>query len=88
MQEAKAGFDRANAEELKAENELDLAIDNLRKITGTRYANLKKIDIDIPLIEPNPANVEKWVENAMKGNLRIAEARIDELIQRDQLRKK
>ena len=87
VQEAKAGFDRANAERLKAENELDLAIDNLRKITGTRYANLKKIDIDIPLIEPNPANVEKWVENAMKGNLRIAEARIDELIQRDQLRK-
>ena len=38
-------------------------------------------------MEPNPANVEKWVDNAMRGNLRIAEARIDELIQRDQLRK-
>ena len=87
VQEAKAGFDRANAERLKAENELDLAMDNLRKITGTRYAKLKKIDIDIPLIEPSPSKIEKWVENAMKGNLKIAESRIDELIQRDQLRK-
>ena len=87
VQEARAGFDRASAERLKAENELDLAIDNLRKITGIRYGELKKIDIDIPLIQPSPSTVEQWVKNAMDSNLSIAEARIDELIQKDQLRK-
>ncbi|MEC8148558.1 MAG: TolC family outer membrane protein [Pseudomonadota bacterium] len=87
LQEARAGFDRANAERLKAKNELDLAIDNIRKITNQRYSNLRKIDIDLPLIAPVPPDVEHWVKNSLKGNLKIAEAQIDELIQKDQLRK-
>ncbi len=87
VQEARAGYDRANAEKLKAKNELDLAIDSLKKVTGTHYTNLKKIDVDIPLIKPDPPDVEHWVDNAMTSNLSVAEARVDELIQKDQIRK-
>jgi outer membrane protein len=74
VQEARAGYDLAVAEEIQAQNELDNAIEALREITGHYHRALASLNADAPLLDPQPKDVEAWTEIAFKQNPQLQAA--------------
>ncbi|NIR30630.1 MAG: TolC family outer membrane protein [Gammaproteobacteria bacterium] len=75
VQEAQAGFDRAVAAEIRAENDLDNANERLREITGTYFPALAPLVAEnMPLTPPDPANIDEWTRVTLEQNLRVQAA--------------
>jgi outer membrane protein len=74
VQEAKAGYDRAVADEIAAKKLLDDAREALREITNESPGELAALGEQMPLVAPEPADSQQWVDTAVKQNLRIAAA--------------
>ncbi len=72
VQEAQAGFDRATASQIIAENGLDNSREALREITAIYYDKLAALGKEINLIPPDPADIDAWTQTALKQNLEIA----------------
>ncbi len=72
--EAQSGFDGARSREIVAGNNLDSSIEALREIIGEYVANLVPLPDDIPLMRPEPADINKWAFSADSGNLTIIAA--------------
>lgn len=75
VEEAKAGFDIANAGVIAAENAVDNASETLREITGQYYNSLSRLTTEAPLVKPKPARMEAWTEIALEQNLQLRAAR-------------
>lgn len=71
IQEAQAGFDKAIADEILAKNLLDNARENLREITGEYIFELEDLDESMPLVSPNPNDIEEWTKIAKTQNANI-----------------
>ncbi|UCE89783.1 MAG: TolC family outer membrane protein [Pseudomonadota bacterium] len=67
--ESQAGYDQSVAQEIAAENQLAIAREELREVTGVYYDNLARLAEDFPLLTPEPANIEEWVKTALDQNL-------------------
>ena len=76
VQEAQAGFDLAVADEIAARQQLASARAQLRELTGEHFADLASPGSDLPLIRPEPANEEAWVERALADNLALNAQRL------------
>ena len=76
VEEAKAGFDLARAQLIAAENALDTAHEALRESTGEYRVELAPLG-DMPLVTPEPADIDRWTEVALDQNHRILAARQD-----------
>jgi len=74
VQEAQAGYDRAIADVLEAEQSLSDAQESLQEITGVHYHELAGLKDDLPLIPPDPASEEPWVNQALNQNLSLKAA--------------
>lgn len=73
--EAQAGYDQSEADVIAAKNEVDNAKERLREIIGEdNEANLAVLGEKLPLVEPEPANIEEWSKNAASNNLNIISA--------------
>ncbi len=68
VHEAQAGYDGAVAQEIVAQNQLDNAREVLREITGAEAANPAPLADDIPLVNPDPTSIDKWVDTALQQN--------------------
>lgn len=77
LQEAQAGYDRAVAEVIEAENEIDNTREALREITGEYVDRLAALEEDVPLISPTPDDIEIWTTTALEENLNVIAARFD-----------
>lgn len=77
VQESQAGYDLAIADEIQAQNALDTAYEALREVVGEYHQDLDILRDDIPLLDPDPANMEKWVESAIENNPALAAAQYD-----------
>jgi outer membrane protein len=79
VQEAKAAYDLSVAQEITAENQLAVAKEQLREVTGKFHASLQPLKDDVPLPQPEPADVEKWVDTALQQNYQLiaAQAAVD-----------
>ena len=79
VQEAKAGFDRAAAEEITAQNQVDTAREALLEITGQsaggRFAALAGLGAEMPLLRPEPDDISAWSAAALRRNLAVVAAR-------------
>ena len=75
VQEAQAGYDRATAGRIVAENELDNSREALRETTEVYYDKLATLGESIKLTPPDPADIEQWTETAIEQNLEIAAAK-------------
>jgi outer membrane protein len=64
--EAQARYDLVVAQEIGADNELQNRGRALQQITGKLYAALKTVAPDTKLSDPNPPNMESWVQLAEK----------------------
>lgn len=74
VQEAQARFDAALAQETAAERQLTTSIETLREITARQPGTLAALTEQLPLLTPEPADVEQWTETALKQNLQYTAA--------------
>ncbi len=69
--EAQAGYDRALASEIEAQNQLDNSKEALREILGDNSANLNSLQAQIPLSPPAPEDLNAWSDAAENNNFSI-----------------
>src|SRR5918999_2778140 len=74
VQEAQAGYDRAVADRIQAENLLENAREALRELTNQYHQTLLKLGEEIPLIAPVPPDIDRWIAKSLEQNLRLAAA--------------
>lgn len=72
--EAQAGFDQARADVISAENEVDNTKEALREIIGVYEGDLSILGSKLPLIKPDPENIDDWSKSASAQNLNIVAA--------------
>ncbi len=85
VQEAQAGFDLAIAAEIGARQNLATTQEFLREIIGLSVVDLAGPAEEIPLLRPDPANAEAWVQTALDQNLPLISSRIASDISRDDI---
>lgn len=86
VQEAQAGYDRAVADEIQAINGIDNAREALREITGEYLVELDPLSDSIPMVEPQPADIDTWSNTAISQNLDVVAAMHGVDIARDEIR--
>ncbi len=70
--EAKAAYDQSVAQVISAKNNQINQNENLRKITNHIYNYLAPLrNSRIPLIKPEPNNVDEWVNTGLKQNYKL-----------------
>ncbi|MEO0576689.1 MAG: TolC family outer membrane protein [Pseudomonadota bacterium] len=77
VQESQAAFDQSVADEIAAKRTLATANYLLAEITGSNANDLAKPGGSIPLVSPEPANEQAWVEQALAQNLTLVASRIE-----------
>ncbi len=87
VQEAEAGFDRARAQEIRAINRIENAVGSLREITGEYYRTISPLGSNLPLVTPDPPDIDRWTDRAIDGNLELKQARIETEIQKKEISK-
>jgi outer membrane protein len=75
VEEAQSGFDLATADVIAAENDLNNAREALREVTGLYTTDLASLGDGMPLVTPDPADINQWTETALRQNLQITAAR-------------
>ncbi|MCC6202881.1 MAG: TolC family outer membrane protein [Gammaproteobacteria bacterium] len=76
VQESRAGYDRAVANEILARNALENAREGLREVTLAYHTEIARLGTNPPLSSPDPENIEVWVNTALEQNLALSSARI------------
>lgn len=69
--EAQARYDLTLAQEIAAINDLEVKRNALTVVIGKIPGELNPLTAGIKLASPEPANVDKWVENADIGNVGV-----------------
>lgn len=72
--EAQARFDLTNSQAIAAQSNLEIKERSYQQLTNALPKNLKPVGATLKLDTPQPADVEKWVEQAQLGNLQLAAA--------------
>ncbi|MFA7268172.1 MAG: TolC family outer membrane protein [Sterolibacterium sp.] len=67
--EAQARFDLTTAQEIAANNDLQVKRENLRTITGKQAESLKKLKNGTQIARPQPDDISQWVTAAETHNL-------------------
>lgn len=69
VHEAQANFDNTVARQIRAENQLELRLEELREITGKYHSGISILDTSLfTATQPTPANVEDWLKLAEDAN--------------------
>lgn len=72
VHEAQAQFDQAAAREIQAQNQVEIAYEALREITGRQHQNVNVLNTDLfEPVTPQPASPRQWVELAQERNLEL-----------------
>ncbi len=71
VKESQAQYDVAVAQEIEAINLLATNRETLRSIIGEMPDTLKILAEEFPLLVPEPANIDEWVETAKLNNLTL-----------------
>jgi len=74
--EAQARYDLANAQEIAAQNDLELAQNRLQQIVGQTPAALSVLRKDVQLSLPQPAQIDTWVTSAEQQNYGVVAQQI------------
>lgn len=84
--EAKAAYDKSLATEIIAENSLRNNQEALRQLTGQTYSSIKAFTKKIPLLSPQPDNIERWINAATQNNLKLMAARYGVEVSREKIK--
>lgn len=75
LNDAQASYDTVVSDEISAKKDLEDSKEKLREITAIRYQQLDGIGDEVPLVTPQPANMEQWVRTAENQNNSLLAAR-------------
>jgi outer membrane protein len=67
--DAKARYELKEADVVAAQNDLDDKLQALREMTGKLVTGLNPLREDIPLEQPDPMDMSKWIESSLQQNL-------------------
>ena len=82
--EAQSRFDLATAQEIAAENDLEVKRFALRVIVGKDPGELAQLKTPVTLEPPRPASMEKWVDAAEKDSFLVqAQEAAEEIAQKE-----
>ena len=85
--EAQAAYDQSVAQVISAKNNLINQGENLSKITNHTYEHISMLrDNKIPLIKPEPNNVDDWVATGLKQNYNFFAAKYNLQAARDNIK--
>jgi len=73
--EAQARYDLTGAQEIAAQNDLEIKRSALQQLINTTPGELAHLDAGFKLEAPQPADMGKWVDQAEMDNLQLAIAR-------------
>ena len=85
VQQSQAGYDDAVATEIEAQRVVATNHEMLREIIGEIVTDLAGPKNDLPLLSPDPANAEQWVQTALSQNLALVSSRINADIAQDDI---
>lgn len=71
VQEAQAGYDRAVASEIAAENNIDNTREVLREIIGIYLTDYSPLGASMPLVTPEPDDIDEWTTMAQEQSLSV-----------------
>ncbi len=74
VHESRASYDSTKTARIQSEGDLEIARENLARLTGTIYRDLNKLSPDFPISQPSPGNPEEWVNTAYNQNWSIKSA--------------
>lgn len=74
VNEAQARYDRVQADRLRAENDLTVARETLRRLIGEQAGPLVGLEDDFSAQPPTPQEREAWAERAERYNLAVRQA--------------
>ena len=77
VEQAQANYDLAVANTIQAERVLSITYEALRELIGEYITNLAGPTAELPLLTPDPASVEEWVQMALRQNLTLISSRLD-----------
>lgn len=77
VHEAQARHDLTHATLIQARQALDAARSALAEITGAAYEPQARLQDELPLDPPLPADIEAWVKTAQDNNLDVLSARLN-----------
>lgn len=69
--DARSRYDQVVAQQLAAQNNLNIRLENLREMTGHDYRSLTGLGKQLPLLRPQPDNIDQWVDVANQQNYAI-----------------
>ena len=87
VKEARAQRDLAEAQRIAAENELDVAREQLALITNRYWDELDTLTPEAELQLPQPRDAEAWVQRALENNLELAAQRLATETAREQIQR-
>lgn len=85
VQEARAGYDRALAQQISTGIALENAREALREVTGSSPDSLLALGESLPLVRPEPDDIDGWTATAMSQNLSIAAAQFGTEVALDEI---
>lgn len=71
VHDAKARFEVAVSQETEAENVLQDRREALRELTGRSPASLARVNNTMPLIAPEPSDINQWAEKSLAQNFSL-----------------
>jgi outer membrane protein len=77
VQESRAAHDNAVADVIASKRSLATSQELLRELTGENYQVLVKPAEKLPLDQPQPADEQSWVDQALQNNLDVVAARLN-----------
>ena len=86
VEDAKAARDTAAATVIADKRTLATSGDQLQEITGEKYDRLSKPGTDMPLLNPEPADEDRWVNTSLEQNPTLVSSRLAADIARDNVR--
>ena len=86
VEEAKSRFDLASAREIEAKNALDNAREAMREVIGEYPEELAPLGDDLPLLVPDPADIDEWTRTALERNLLVQSSSFAVAIAREGIR--
>jgi outer membrane protein len=87
VQEAQAGYDRAQASQISAENDVENANEALREVTANYDLDLAPLGENLPLVVPEPLDIERWTNTALERNLSLSAATVAADIAHEEIRR-
>lgn len=77
VKEAQASYDTSVAQEIDAQNLHSAQLEALAVMLGTYSKNIAPMVENIPLVIPQPADIQKWTDNALQNNLSLKAAQFN-----------